>query len=76
MAFTNDGALHILHGSEGMIVLANHTGKIQRWQFDLPAPAVAILPCADLWTFATIDETLKLTLWRYEGRSLQQKASA
>lgn len=72
-SFTNDGALHVISGSQGTIVLANHTGSIQRWQFDLPRRISAVMPCADLWTFATLDEESTLTLWRYEGRNLQQK---
>ncbi|WP_038164076.1 hypothetical protein [Verrucomicrobium sp. BvORR106] len=72
-SFTNDGALHVISGNQGTIVLANHTGTIQRWQFDLPKRVTAVMPCADLWTFATLDEESTLTLWRYEGRNLQQK---
>jgi hypothetical protein len=75
-AFTNDGALLVVSGRQGFVIHANSAGKIQRWRFELPSKALALLPLADLWRFAVVDESFRLGRWRYDSRQLGSKASA
>ena len=73
--FTTDGALVVVSGRSGMVIQANSNGKVQRWRFELPAPAAALVASPNLWMFSVIDHHSRLTEWRYDNHRLGSGAT-